>query len=57
MTLDTYTQALGPDKRAAAQSRVVGLIRPKTTCTVVVPRETNQISRKSLKRFGVPDGI
>jgi integrase len=28
MTLDTYTQALGPDKRAA-QSRVVGMIRPK----------------------------
>ena len=56
MTLDTYTQALSPDKRAA-QSRVVGMIRPKTTCTVVVPRETNQISRKSLKRFGVPDGI
>ena len=56
MTLDTYTQALSPDKRAA-QSRVVGMIRPKTTCTVVVPRETDQISRKSLKRFGVPDGI
>src|SRR5271157_707639 len=28
MTLDTYTQALSPDKRAA-QSRVVGMIRPK----------------------------
>jgi integrase len=28
MTLDTYTQALGPDKRAA-QSEVVGMIRPK----------------------------
>ncbi len=28
MTLDTYTQALGPDKRAA-QSKVVGMIRPK----------------------------
>ena len=56
MTLDTYTQALSPDKRAA-QSRVVGMIRPKTTCTVVVPRETDQITRKSLKRFGVPDGI
>jgi integrase len=28
MTLDTYTQALGQDKRAA-QSKVVGMIRPK----------------------------
>ena len=28
MTLDTYTQALGPDKRAA-QSKVVGMIRRK----------------------------
>jgi integrase len=28
MTLDTYTQALGADKRAA-QSKVVGMIRPK----------------------------
>ena len=28
MTLDTYTQAHGPDKRAA-QSKVVGMIRPK----------------------------
>jgi integrase len=28
MTLDTYTQALGPDKRVA-QSEVVGMIRPK----------------------------
>ena len=37
MTLDTYTQALSPDKRAA-QSKVVGMIRPKPTCTVVVPR-------------------
>jgi hypothetical protein len=28
MTLDTYTQALEPDKRAA-QSKVVAMIRPK----------------------------
>lgn len=56
VTLDTYTQALSPDRRAA-QSRVVGMILPKTTCTVVESRETDQISRKSLKRFGVPDGI
>ena len=34
MTLDTYTQALSPDKRAA-QSKVVGMIRPKPTCTVL----------------------
>jgi len=54
-SLDTYTQALSPDKRAA-QSRVVGM-RPKTPCTVVIPRETDQISRRSLKRFGLPDGI
>ena len=40
MTLDTYTQALSAQKRAA-QSKVVSMIRPKaTTCTVVVPRET-----------------
>ena len=37
MTLDTYTQALSPAKRAA-QSKVLGMIRPKTPCTVVVPR-------------------
>jgi len=47
MTLDTYTQALGSDKRAA-QSRVVGMIRPRSTCTVVVPRKNNQIDRKLL---------
>ncbi len=41
MTLDTYTQALSPDKRAA-QSKVVGMIRPKSTCTVVVPRVSGE---------------
>ena len=41
MTLDTYTQALSPDKRAA-QSKVVGMIRPKPTCTVVVPRVSEE---------------
>lgn len=41
MTLDTYTQALSPDKRAA-QSEVVGMIRPKPTCTVVVPRVSGE---------------
>ena len=41
MTLDTYTQALSPQKRAA-QSKVVGMIRPKSRCTVVVPRVSNQ---------------
>ena len=35
MTLDTYTQALSPAKRAT-QSKVVGMIRPKTPCTVVI---------------------
>ncbi len=32
------------------------VIRPKTACTVVVPRETDEISRKALKGFGVPTG-
>jgi len=41
MTLDTYTQALSPDKRAA-QSKVVDMIRPKPTCTVVVPRVSGE---------------
>ncbi|MGA2426626.1 MAG: site-specific integrase [Terriglobales bacterium] len=41
MTLDTYTQALSPDKRAA-QSKVVGMIRPKPTCTAVVPRVSGE---------------
>jgi hypothetical protein len=36
MTLDTYSQALTPAKRAA-QSKVVSMIRPKSSCTVVVP--------------------
>jgi len=35
----------------------VGMIRPKITCTVGVPRETDQISRKSLKRLASPTGI
>ena len=47
MTLDTYTQALGNDKRAA-QSRVVGMIRPRSTCTIVVPRENDPIDPKLL---------
>ena len=42
MTLDTYTQALSPQKRAA-QSKVVGMIRPKPSCTVVVPRVSREI--------------
>jgi integrase len=41
MTLDTYRQALSPDKRAA-QSKVVGMLRPKPTCTVVVPRVSGE---------------
>jgi integrase len=43
MTLDTYTQALSPQKRAA-QSKVVGMIRSKPSCTVVVPRVSEEIS-------------
>jgi integrase len=42
MTLDTYTQALSPHKRAA-QSKVVSMIRPKGTCTVAVPRSSQEI--------------
>jgi integrase len=42
MTLDTYTQALSPHKRAA-QSKVVNMIRPKGTCTVDVPRTSQEI--------------
>ena len=37
MTLDTYTQALSPEKRAA-QSKVVGMIRPKRMCIFCVSR-------------------
>jgi integrase len=40
-TLDTYTQALTPQKRAA-QSKVVNMIRPQPTCTVVVPRVSDE---------------
>jgi integrase len=42
MTLDTYSQALTPAKRAA-QSKVVSMIRPKSDCTVVVPPFLNRI--------------
>ena len=42
MTLDTYTQALSPQKRLA-QSKVVGMIRSKPSCTVVVPRVSGEI--------------
>jgi integrase len=56
MTLDTYTQALSPQKRAA-QSKVVGMIRRKPSCTVVVPRVSGENPGNSLTRFGVPDGI
>ena len=42
MTLDTYTQALSPNKRAA-QSKVVNMIRPKGTCTVAVPRTSQEM--------------
>ena len=42
MTLDTYSQALTPAKRAA-QSKMVSMIRPKSTCTVDVPRVLDRI--------------
>ena len=42
MTLDTYSQALTPAKRAA-QSKVVSMIRPKSTCTVDVLRVFDRI--------------
>ena len=38
IALDTYTQALGPDKRAA-QSKVVEIIRPQGECVFSVYRE------------------
>ena len=46
MALDIYTQALSPQKRAAqsaAQSKVVGMIRPKPSCTVVVLRVSEEV--------------
>jgi integrase len=43
MTLDTYSQALTPAKRAA-QSKIVSMIRPKSACTVVVPRALDRIA-------------
>jgi integrase len=43
VTLDTYTQPLSPQKRAA-QSKVVGTIRSKPTCTVAVPRVSGEIT-------------
>jgi hypothetical protein len=52
MTLDTYTQALSPQKRAA-QSKVVSMIRPKGACTV----DFRINPRKRLKGIGVPDGL
>jgi integrase len=42
-TLDTYTQALGPDKRAA-QSKVVEMIRPQGECVFSVYREDQTFS-------------
>ena len=42
MTLDIYTQALSPQKRAA-HSKVVGVIRPKSSCTIVAPRVSGRI--------------
>jgi len=45
MTSDTYTQTLSPQKRAA-QSNVVGMIRSKPSCTVVVPRVSGEIPER-----------
>jgi integrase len=55
-TLDTYTRALSPQKRAA-QSEVVGMTRLKPSSTVVVPRVSGENPGNSLIRVGVPDGI
>src|SRR5947209_18818277 len=52
MTVDVYAQALSADKRKA-QSRVVQMIHPKaqggtqSSCTVVVPRDSDQIAVSS----------
>ena len=58
MTLDTYTQALSPQKRAA-QSKVVGMIRSKQKYVPALYREFLGTGNpgNSLIRFGVPDGI
>ena len=56
MTLDTYTQALSPDKRAA-QSKVVGMIRPKPGCTVVVPRVSGDSRVSDRKDLASPTGF
>jgi integrase len=56
MTLDTYTQALSPQKRAA-QSKVVGMIRPKPTCNRRCTASFWGNPGNSLILFGVPDGI
>ena len=52
MTLNTYTQALSPQKRAA-QSKVVGMIRAKPSCTAVSSFWGD--SGNSLIKFGVPN--
>jgi integrase len=66
MTLDVYTQAQMSAKRAA-QQKIAEMVRPNarsflTTATLAmgtqqVPEDFVGISAKSLKRFGVPDGI
>ena len=53
MTLDTYSQALTPAKRAA-QSKVVSMIRPKTHLYRHVPRVLEGISRNSLEKIWRP---
>jgi integrase len=58
MTLDTYTQALSPQKRSA-QSKVVNMIRPfdrKRVYFLCIALKRG-FQRNPLKRFGVPDGI
>jgi len=55
MTLDTYTQALGPDKRAA-QSKVVGMIRPKERVFSVY-RDADGFPCKALIRLASPTGF
>ncbi len=52
MTPDTYTQALGPDKRAA-QSKVVGRIRPKERVFSAY-RDSGGSSAQMVDKFGVP---
>jgi hypothetical protein len=56
VTLDVYAQAQMPAKRAAQQKASCG-VGKRLNCSPEAPRRKQGICAKSLKRFGVPDGI